>query len=106
MPMHLGLKQTGLLMSREELLMNSQPITQSHVVSLISRGCFMSSDNRTVPHLHTQKEVEEAVKEYKNSDLSGTELISLWQAIHDASLDLAGTKAVETEDEVPGEDSY
>ncbi len=93
-------------MSGEELPIDSQPLPQSNVVSLISRGCFMSSDNQTVPHLHTQKEVEEAVKEYKSSDLSGTELISLWQAIHDASLDLATTKAVETEDEVPGEDSY
>ena len=106
MPMHLGLKQTGLLMSSEELPIDSPPISQSNVVSLISRGCFMSSDNQTVPHLHTQKEVEEAVKEYKSSDLSGTELMPLWQAIHDASLDLAGTKAVETEDEVPGDDSY
>lgn len=98
--------QIGLPMSGEELPSDSQPTTQSHVVSLISRGFFMSSDNQTVPHLHTQKEVEEAVKEYKSSDLSGTELISLWQAIHDASLDLAGTAAVETEDEVPGDDSY
>lgn len=66
----------------------------------------MSSDHQTVPHLHTPKEVEEAVKEYKSSDLSGTELMPLWQAIHDASLDLAATQAVETEEEVPGEDSY
>ncbi len=66
----------------------------------------MSSDNQTVPNLHTQQEVEAAVKEYKSSDLSGSELLPLWQAIHDASLDLGESTLVEAEEEVPGEDSY
>lgn len=64
----------------------------------------MSSNTRTVPTLATIKDVDQAVKRYKNSDLSDKELISLWQAIHDASLELASTQ-LDT-DEVPGEDSY
>lgn len=57
-----------------------------------------------VPTLKSLQELEKAVQRYKNSDLSGTELLSQWQAIRDASLSLATSEPAS--DKVPGQDSY
>ncbi|HAX79878.1 MAG TPA: hypothetical protein DCY88_29595 [Cyanobacteria bacterium UBA11372] len=58
----------------------------------------------TVPMLKTPQEIEKAIEVYKNSDLSGFELIKLWQAIRDAALNQIFPDA--NNDNVPGEDSY
>lgn len=58
----------------------------------------------TVPTLNTPQEVEKAVELYKNSDLSGFELIKLWQAIRDAALNQIFPDC--DGDNVPGEQSY
>ncbi len=56
----------------------------------------------TVPS--TFQEVEQAVQEYITADLSGAELLCLWQAIRDASL---SQEFPEPEsDQVPCEHSY
>ena len=58
----------------------------------------------TVPMLNTPQEIEKAIELYKNSDLSGFELIKLWQAIRDAALNQIFPDS--NSDNVPGEDSY
>lgn len=65
----------------------------------------MSYDTCTVPTLSTVQELEQAINRYKTSDLNGSELLALWQAIRDASLKL-GVSKVQKSDEIPGEDSY
>ena len=57
-----------------------------------------------VPTPTSLQELEKAVQRYKNSDLSGTELLSQWQAIRDASLSLADAEP--SSDKVPCQDSY
>lgn len=58
----------------------------------------------TVPVLKTPEEVEQAIARYKASDLNDMDLIYLWQAIRDASLNQNDDLA--DNDNVPGEDSY
>lgn len=58
----------------------------------------------TVPMLNTPQEIEKAIELYKNSELSGFELIKLWQAIRDAALNQIFPDS--KSDNVPGEDSY
>ncbi len=58
----------------------------------------------TVPVLKTPEEVEQAIARYKTSDLNDMDLIYLWQAIRDASLNQNEDNA--DTDNVPGEDSY
>jgi hypothetical protein len=58
----------------------------------------------TVPVLKTPEEVEQAIARYKASDLNDMDLIYLWQAIRDASLNQNDDLA--DKDNVPGEDSY
>ncbi|MEB3827445.1 hypothetical protein [Phormidium sp. CCY1219] len=65
----------------------------------------MSSKNSTTPTLTTLKDVDKAVNRYKTSEMSESELLSLWQAIRDASLNLEFSTST-PDDEVPGEDSY
>ncbi|GET43734.1 hypothetical protein [Microseira wollei] len=57
-----------------------------------------------VPVLKTPEEVEQAIARYKASDLNDMDLIYLWQAIRDASLNQNNDNA--DTDNVPGEDSY
>lgn len=58
----------------------------------------------TVPNFSSLQEVEKAVEDYKNSDLSGFELINLWQAIRDAAINQNFSDS--DSDNVPGEQSY
>lgn len=58
----------------------------------------------TVPVLKTPEEVELAIARYKSSDLNDMNLIGLWEAIRDASLNQNHDSA--NSDNVPGEDSY
>lgn len=58
----------------------------------------------TVPVLKTPEEVERAIARYKSSDLNDMDLINLWEAIRDASLNQNDDNA--DTDKVPGEDSY
>ncbi|MFB2920005.1 MULTISPECIES: hypothetical protein [Aerosakkonema] len=46
----------------------------------------MPQVNYIVPSIRTLQELDRAVERYKTSNLSGGELLSLWQAIRDASL--------------------
>ena len=46
----------------------------------------MSPLGFTLPALTNMQDLDLAVERYKTSDLSGAELISLWLAIRDASL--------------------
>lgn len=64
----------------------------------------MSEVTYKVPVLHNTQELEEAIKQYKSSDLSVNELLCQWQAIRDAALNL-GSSNKDT-DKVPGQDSY
>jgi hypothetical protein len=64
----------------------------------------MSEVTYQVPVLHNTQELEEAIKQYKSSDLSVNELLCQWQAIRDAALNLAS--ANKDSDKVPGQDSY
>jgi len=64
----------------------------------------MSKVTSNVPVLHNIEELEQAIKQYKANDLSGAELLSQWQAIRDAAMNLALAKA--EADKVPGQDSY
>lgn len=57
-----------------------------------------------VPVLKTPEEVEDAIARYKSSDLNDMDLINLWEAIRDASLNQNDDNA--DTDKVPGEDSY
>lgn len=58
----------------------------------------------TVPVLKTPEEVERAIARYKSSDLNNMDLINLWEAIRDASLNQNHDSA--DTDNVPGQDSY
>lgn len=58
--------------------------------------------NLSIPS--TLQELEQAVERYKSSDLSGSELLRLWQAIRDGSLKQFLSQA--DQDGVPGEESY
>ena len=58
----------------------------------------------TVPVLKTPEEVELAIARYKSSDLNDMDLIYLWEAIRDASLNQNDDNA--DTDNVPGQDSY
>lgn len=64
----------------------------------------MQKLTHTVPIPHTPQELEQAVLFYKNHDLSDRELIDLWQAIRDLSVNEATSNP--PSDKVPGEDSY
>lgn len=52
----------------------------------------------------TPQELDRAIQDYRNSNLSGEELFQRWQAIRAAALSQAGAEP--TADSVPGEDSY
>ncbi|MEB3337742.1 MAG: hypothetical protein VKJ46_09785 [Leptolyngbyaceae bacterium] len=56
----------------------------------------------TVPS--TPQELEEAIRYYRSSDLSGLDLYCQWQAIRDAALTQKSVEPVS--DKVSGEDSY
>ena len=58
----------------------------------------------TIPVPQTAQELELAIRRYKSSDISGTELFCQWQAIRDAALALRPTES--TNDSVEGEESY
>jgi hypothetical protein len=60
----------------------------------------------SVPVLKTPEEVEQAIARYKSSDLNDMDLIYLWQAIRDASLNQNDDSDNIDSDNVPGEDSY
>lgn len=64
----------------------------------------MSELTCSVPVLHNMQELEEAIKQYKSSDLSANDLLCQWQAIRDAALNLDSSNK-DTE-KVPGQDSY
>ncbi len=64
----------------------------------------MSEPTRAIPVLSTWQDVQLAVERYRTSDLSGTELLSLWQAIRDASLNQDFSQP--ESDGVGGEHSY
>lgn len=64
----------------------------------------MQQLTNSVPIPHTAQELEQAVLFYKNHDLSDRELIDLWQAIRDLSINEAAPNPAS--DKVPGEDSY
>ena len=64
----------------------------------------MSDLTYTLSTTSTLQELEQAVERYKSSDLSGSELLSLWEAIRDGSLNQFLTQA--DQDGVPGEESY
>lgn len=64
----------------------------------------MSQLTYTVPTISTLQELEQAVQRYKASDISGSELLCLWQAIRDASLNQNFSPP--ENDGVPGEHSY
>lgn len=64
----------------------------------------MSDLTYTLSIPSTLQELEQAVERYKSSDLSGSELLSLWQAIRDGSLNQFLSQA--DQDGVPGEESY
>lgn len=64
----------------------------------------MSQLSCTVPALTSMQDLDLAVDRYKTSDLSGAELLSLWQAIRDASLNQ--TFSQPKDDGVPVEESY
>lgn len=57
-----------------------------------------------LPFLNTWEDLQLAVERYRTSDLSGTELLSLWQAIRDASLNQNFSQP--QGDGVGGEESY
>ncbi len=54
--------------------------------------------------IRTLQELDRAILNYRNSDLSGFDLFCQWQAIRNASLALLGAEF--EADRVPGEDSY
>ncbi|MBD1938213.1 hypothetical protein [Microcoleus sp. FACHB-68] len=64
----------------------------------------MSDLTNTLSIPSTLQELEQAVERYKSSDLSGSELLRLWQAIRDGSLNQFLSQA--DQDGVPGEESY
>ncbi|MBD2040740.1 hypothetical protein [Microcoleus sp. FACHB-672] len=64
----------------------------------------MSDLTNTLSIPSTLQELEQAVERYKSSDLSGSELLCLWQAIRDGSLNQFLSQG--DQDGVPGEESY
>jgi hypothetical protein len=52
----------------------------------------------------TPQELEQAIQNYRRSNLTGLDLFCQWQAIRDAALELNTLEA--KSDRVPGEDSY
>lgn len=64
----------------------------------------MLEPTRALPFLNTWEDLQLAVERYRTSDLSGTELLSLWQAIRDASLNQNFSQP--QGDGVGGEESY
>jgi hypothetical protein len=58
----------------------------------------------TIPVPQTVQELELAIRRYKTSDISGTELFCQWQAIRDAALALRSPEV--WDDSVAGEESY
>lgn len=64
----------------------------------------MPEPTRAIPVLNTWQELQLAVERYRTNDLSGTELLSLWQAIRDASLNQNFSQP--QGDGVGGEESY
>lgn len=64
----------------------------------------MPQVNYAVPTITTLQELDRAVERYKTSNLSGGELLSLWQAIRDASLNQNFSEP--KNDGVPVENSY
>jgi hypothetical protein len=62
------------------------------------------ADSLFVQIPQTLQELDEAVKRYHTTDLTGDELYQQWQAIRDASLECL---PIETDNQpVPGTDSY
>jgi hypothetical protein len=57
-----------------------------------------------VPTLKTQRELEQAVKQYKLGDFEGDELFCYWQAIREAAL--AQMPLEQEIHPIAGEDSY
>ncbi|GAC1452585.1 MAG: hypothetical protein NVSMB70_20560 [Chamaesiphon sp.] len=58
--------------------------------------------NVSIPN--TPQELEQAIEQYKSSDMRGLDLVCHWQAIRDASLNQS--LADPDHDRVAGEDSY
>ncbi|HEY9811457.1 MAG TPA: hypothetical protein V6D13_19185 [Halomicronema sp.] len=65
----------------------------------------MSELGSSVSIANSPQEIEQAVKLYRNSDVSGAELLRLWEAIRDASLNQTFSSDEQT-DQVDGEQSY
>lgn len=65
----------------------------------------MSELSSSVSIANSPQEIEQAVKFYRNSDVSGGELLRLWEAIRDASLNQTFSSDEQT-DQVDGEQSY
>ncbi|WP_421657679.1 hypothetical protein [Leptothermofonsia sp. ETS-13] len=57
-----------------------------------------------IPRPKTSKELEQAIRRYRTSDLKGVDLFCQWLAIRDASLEQNGSEF--EGDRIPGEDSY
>lgn len=57
-----------------------------------------------IPNPRNAQELEQAIRRYKTTDLSGNDLFCLWQAIRDAALALASSEG--EGDRVSGESSY
>jgi len=58
-----------------------------------------------VPSLKTSQELEQAIKNYRSSDMRGDDLYQLWLAIREASLNQLNFQHL-AGDRIPGSDSY
>ncbi|MCT7949932.1 hypothetical protein NG798_09055 [Ancylothrix sp. C2] len=65
----------------------------------------MSELSSSVSIPNSLQEIEQAIKRYRNSDVSGAELLRLWEAIRDASLNQTFSPDEQT-DQVAGDHSY
>ena len=64
----------------------------------------MSEFVSQVPVPTSSQELDQAIQRYRSTDLSGSDLYRLWQAIRDLSLEQVGFELAG--DRVPGEHSY
>ncbi|HEY9908356.1 MAG TPA: hypothetical protein V6D18_12215 [Thermosynechococcaceae cyanobacterium] len=58
----------------------------------------------TIPVPTSLQELDQAIQRYRSSELSGSELHHLWQAIRELSLEQIGYELAS--DRVPGDHSY
>jgi hypothetical protein len=58
----------------------------------------------TLPLPKTPQELDRAIQNYLNSNLSGVDLFCQWQVIRDAALALGASE--QESDRIPGESSY